>query len=291
MFCSFRQNGWLGMGNMGRNGERESQGDSGAETITNSVKSCLFSFQDTLDQSSSLLGKCVWSWESHQVQCGQKWHSILPHKCHPYALLPAFPPPFQLVRMKMTPRLTFKETYKLKMTAVCISEVYQSVQETNISTVLWLKVGSGCSPLKSQWKGKVGGKESLLYFECWQPVGRVGTCSKADTSHWQATGKSFYRLRKGAISRNCTKTSWNWALVVWPVSSSFFFFFWRHWVFIAEHGHSLISVSWGLLSSCGTRGSHFSGFSCCREQAVGAWASVVVAHGLSFSETCGILPD
>ena len=38
----------------------------------------------------------------------------------------------------------------------------------------WLpKVGSSCLQLKSQKKkkkrGKVGGKESLLYFGCWQP--------------------------------------------------------------------------------------------------------------------------
>ena len=31
---------------------------------------------------------------------------------------------------------------------------------------------------------------------------------------------------------------------------------------------------------CGARASHCGGFSCCGAQAVGAWASVVVAHGL-----------
>ena len=51
MFCSFRQSGWLGIGNMGRNGGRESQGGNGAETTTNSLKSRLFLFQDTVDQS------------------------------------------------------------------------------------------------------------------------------------------------------------------------------------------------------------------------------------------------
>ena len=34
-------------------------------------------------------------------------------------------------------------------------------------------------------------------------------------------------------------------------------------------------------SSCGARASHCGGFSCCRARALGAWASVVVAHGLS----------
>ena len=37
---------------------------------------------------------------------------------------------------------------------------------------------------------------------------------------------------------------------------------------------------WGLLSSCGAPASHCSGFSCCWTQALGAWASVVLAPGL-----------
>ena len=36
---------------------------------------------------------------------------------------------------------------------------------------------------------------------------------------------------------------------------------------------------WGLLSSCGARASHRGGFSCCREWALGVWASVAVALG------------
>ena len=35
---------------------------------------------------------------------------------------------------------------------------------------------------------------------------------------------------------------------------------------------------------CGAWASHHGGFSCCKVQALGAWASVVVAHGLS---SCG----
>ena len=37
----------------------------------------------------------------------------------------------------------------------------------------------------------------------------------------------------------------------------------------------------GLLSSCNVRASHRGGFSHCRAQALGAWASVAVAQGLS----------
>ena len=54
---------------------------------------------------------------------------------------------------------------------------------------------------------------------------------------------------------------------------------------------------------CCVRASHCGGFSCCRARALGAWASVVVAHrlysagsvvvvhGLSCSVACGIFPD
>ena len=37
---------------------------------------------------------------------------------------------------------------------------------------------------------------------------------------------------------------------------------------------------WWLLFRCGARASHCAGFSCCRAQALGARASVVVAYGL-----------
>ena len=41
-------------------------------------------------------------------------------------------------------------------------------------------------------------------------------------------------------------------------------------------------------SSCRERASHGGGFSCCRAQALGMWASVVVAQGLS---SCGSQPQ
>ena len=52
------------------------------------------------------------------------------------------------------------------------------------------KGGPGCSPLKSQQTGQTGGKESLLYFTCWQLVGvGVGAdiCPKADEPPLLAT--------------------------------------------------------------------------------------------------------
>ena len=46
-------------------------------------------------------------------------------------------------------------------------------------------------------------------------------------------------------------------------------------------GHFSSCGKQGLLSSCGARASHRSGFSCCRAWAQGVWASVVAAPGLS----------
>ena len=59
-----------------------------------------------------------------------------------------------------------------------------------------------------------------------------------------------------------------------------YLFIWLHWVFVAAHV---------LFSSCGecrcqAWASHCGGFSCCRAQALGTRASVVVARGLS---SCG----
>ena len=46
---------------------------------------------------------------------------------------------------------------------------------------------------------------------------------------------------------------------------------------------SLVAVS-GATLPCGARASHCGGFSCCGARALGTWASVVVARGLS---SCG----
>ena len=64
---------------------------------------------------------------------------------------------------------------------------------------------------------------------------------------------------------------------------NFFFsiYFWLRWVSVAAHGISLVAVSWAALG-CGAWASLCGGFSCCGAQ---AWASVVVAHGLS---SCGL---
>ena len=72
----------------------------------------------------------------------------------------------------------------------------------------------------------------------------------------------------------------------------FFFFLINLFIFIY-----LFLAALGLrccaraFSSCGSRASHCSGFSCGGAQALGARASVVVVHRLSCSLACGIFPD
>ena len=71
---------------------------------------------------------------------------------------------------------------------------------------------------------------------------------------------------------------------------AFFFFFliyfWLHWVFVAVGGLSLVAASRATLR-CGVWTYHCGGFSCCGAEALSAWASVVVARGLSCSTACG----
>ena len=47
----------------------------------------------------------------------------------------------------------------------------------------------------------------------------------------------------------------------------------------------------GLLSTCGLRAAHCSGFSCFEAWPLGVQASVVVEHGLSYPAACGIFLD
>ena len=61
------------------------------------------------------------------------------------------------------------------------------------------------------------------------------------------------------------------------------FIYWLQWVFVAARRLSLVVVS-GATLRWGAWASRCSGFSCCGARALGTWASVVVAHGLS---SCG----
>ena len=69
-----------------------------------------------------------------------------------------------------------------------------------------------------------------------------------------------------------------------------FFFYEFIYLFLAALGlhccawaFPLVAASAGY-SCCGARASHCGGFSCCGARALGLWASVVVACGLS---SCG----
>ena len=68
-----------------------------------------------------------------------------------------------------------------------------------------------------------------------------------------------------------------------------FFCFWLHWVFVAFVW--AFSMWWaGSALCCGTQASHCGGLSC-GAQTLGAQASGVVAHWLSWSMACGIYRD
>ena len=62
------------------------------------------------------------------------------------------------------------------------------------------------------------------------------------------------------------------------------FYFWLCWVIVAVRGLSLVAAS-GATLRCSAWASHCGGFSCCRAQALGTQASVVVACGIS---SCGL---
>ena len=54
---------------------------------------------------------------------------------------------------------------------------------------------------------------------------------------------------------------------------------WLRWVFVVARRPSLLQQA-GATLRCAVWTTHCGGFSCCRARALGARASVVVAHGL-----------
>ena len=75
-----------------------------------------------------------------------------------------------------------------------------------------------------------------------------------------------------------------------PVSNDFCFNKFILFIFIFGCVGSLLLCVEAALR-CSARASHCSGFSCCVARALGARASVVVAHGLICSVACGIFAD
>ena len=83
----------------------------------------------------------------------------------------------------------------------------------------------------------------------------------------------------------------NFSFLFYCFSSQFFLFvhylfiyLWPRWVFVAARRLFLVVAS-GATLRCGVWASH------CGAWALGARASVVVAHGFSCSVACGIFPD
>ena len=91
---------------------------------------------------------------------------------------------------------------------------------------------------------------------------------------------------------------WKCMVQVWVQSLMFFISFSIHFVNFFFGMYTLLYVfgcagsllvqwvfsscgEWGLLSTCSAQSSHCGGFSCFGAQALGAWASVIVGHGLS----------
>ena len=68
-------------------------------------------------------------------------------------------------------------------------------------------------------------------------------------------------------------------LFLFSLSLSFtYYYFWSPRVLAAARGLSPAVASRAALH-CGVQASHCGGFSCCRAQALGTWASVFVARG------------
>ena len=91
-----------------------------------------------------------------------------------------------------------------------------------------------------------------------------------------------------------------WSILNLGIKQESFFFFFKEiflsfflavLIFVAPHELSLVAASGRLLSGCGAQASQSGSFYCCRAQALGSWASVVVAQGLSCSAVSGIFLD
>ena len=87
-----------------------------------------------------------------------------------------------------------------------------------------------------------------------------------------------------------------WSILNLGIKQESFFFFKEIFlsfflavlIFVPPRELSLVAASGRLLSSCGAQASQSGSFYCCRAQALGSWASVVVARGLSCSAVHGI---
>ena len=111
-------------------------------------------------------------------------------------------------------------------------------------------------------------------------VDAVHGVTESDTTQQLKNSKARFILLLFALFSSCSE-------VCQEGYGYLFIYFWPCWVFTALHQLSLLAVSEGS-SACA---SHCSGFSCCGAWVPGLAGSVVVAHGLSCPEACGILWD
>ena len=74
-----------------------------------------------------------------------------------------------------------------------------------------------------------------------------------------------------------------------PSQPFFFFIIYLFVVASLLHEGFLELREAGATLRCRAKTSHCGGFPCCRAQAIGAWASVVAAHGLTCPTVCGIV--
>ena len=94
----------------------------------------------------------------------------------------------------------------------------------------------------------------------------------------------FAKVSKIRAKQVSHLAEFHWFLPIMFIISTFSIFlnFWLHWVFVAALRLSPVELKWrggGATVCCGIWASHCSGFSC-EAQALGTWASVVVAPRL-----------
>ena len=158
----------------------------------------------------------------------------------------------------------------------CLSQQMTAVSRT--VTVLEIQCGGGGQ--EEEKKEVRGDREQSLGSEERQVQSRVSSApldhSLSKPQHTMPYGQPLPRRSKSGPS--------------YSLFHYFHFIYWLCRVFVAAWAFSSCSER-GLLFGYGARASHHSGFSGCRGWALGAWASVVLAHGLSCSTACGILPD
>ena len=146
-------------------------------------------------------------------------------------------------------------------------------------------------------RGFTGGTKDLLAsvggvreWDSISGLGRFPGKGNGSPLQYSSLGKSPWTEEPGELqSTGSQRARHNWAsehtAQVFHRVLFLLVYFWLCWIFIAMRRLSLVAVSEVTLR-CSVWASHCGGFSCRRAQ-----ASVVVVHGLSCPEACGIFLD